>query len=178
MVATRRVACSIPPLSGDWRRPDPPPDCTENEEADAEIRRRENVRNPGKKRVFSRWSVSICIAVPSGEGGIRTLGDVAATPVFETGPIGRSGTSPNAFSSLPFLILRYNILYVQDRFQVGHARTLTARTCQSADAWRKTSANSTSANPGRPTYVMSGGLYSPSEGSDSYSIGSLRHDWS
>src|SRR5215472_14728371 len=30
----------------------------------------------------------------SGEGGIRTLGDVAATPVFETGPIGRSGTSP------------------------------------------------------------------------------------
>ena len=30
----------------------------------------------------------------SGEGGIRTLGDVAATPVFETGPIGHSGTSP------------------------------------------------------------------------------------
>ena len=30
----------------------------------------------------------------SGEGGIRTLGDIAATPVFETGPIGHSGTSP------------------------------------------------------------------------------------
>ncbi len=30
----------------------------------------------------------------SGEGGIRTLGDVAATSVFETDPIGRSGTSP------------------------------------------------------------------------------------
>ena len=30
----------------------------------------------------------------SGEGGIRTLGRVAPTPVFETGPIGRSGTSP------------------------------------------------------------------------------------
>ena len=30
----------------------------------------------------------------NGEGGIRTLGGVAATPVFETGPIGRSGTSP------------------------------------------------------------------------------------
>src|SRR5712691_7468501 len=30
----------------------------------------------------------------SGEGGIRTLGRLAPTPVFETGPIGRSGTSP------------------------------------------------------------------------------------
>src|SRR5262245_12427030 len=30
----------------------------------------------------------------SGEGGIRTLGSIAATPVFETGPIGHSGTSP------------------------------------------------------------------------------------
>ena len=30
----------------------------------------------------------------SGEGGIRTLGEIAPTPVFETGPIGRSGTSP------------------------------------------------------------------------------------
>jgi integrase len=33
----------------------------------------------------------------SGEGGIRTLGRIAPTPVFETGPIGRSGTSPNGF---------------------------------------------------------------------------------
>src|SRR5436190_8628180 len=30
----------------------------------------------------------------SGEGGIRTLGRISPTPVFETGPIGRSGTSP------------------------------------------------------------------------------------
>lgn len=30
----------------------------------------------------------------SGEGGIRTLGKLAPTPVFETGPFGRSGTSP------------------------------------------------------------------------------------
>ena len=30
----------------------------------------------------------------NGEGGIRTLGGASATPVFETGPIGRSGTSP------------------------------------------------------------------------------------
>ena len=29
-----------------------------------------------------------------GEGGIRTLGRLASTPVFETGPFGRSGTSP------------------------------------------------------------------------------------
>lgn len=31
----------------------------------------------------------------SGEGGIRTLGGVNATSVFETDPIGRSGTSPS-----------------------------------------------------------------------------------
>src|SRR5690349_8508924 len=30
----------------------------------------------------------------SGEGGIRTLGRIAPTPVFETGPFNRSGTSP------------------------------------------------------------------------------------
>src|SRR6516164_7776471 len=35
----------------------------------------------------------------SGEGGIRTLGDLATTPVFETGPIGHSGTSPYGFSA-------------------------------------------------------------------------------
>src|SRR5262245_61986327 len=38
--------------------------------------------------------VSRCVT--SGEGGIRTLGTVACTPVFETGPIGRSGTSPGS----------------------------------------------------------------------------------
>src|SRR5437773_5954047 len=36
----------------------------------------------------------------SGEGGIRTLGLVAQTPVFETGPIGRSGTSPGIWPAL------------------------------------------------------------------------------
>lgn len=29
-----------------------------------------------------------------GEGGIRTLGDIAATPVFKTGALNRSATSP------------------------------------------------------------------------------------
>jgi hypothetical protein len=41
--------------------------------------------------------VSSCVfgnVKKSGEGGIRTLGTVARTPVFETGPIGHSGTSP------------------------------------------------------------------------------------
>ena len=61
---------------------------------------------------------NFCLVVKvkkSGEGGIRTLGDVAATPVFETGPIGRSGTSPCGFSSWSFLILRHSILGVQKR---------------------------------------------------------------
>ena len=35
----------------------------------------------------------------SGEGGIRTLGTVARTPVFETGPIDHSGTSPERRSN-------------------------------------------------------------------------------
>jgi hypothetical protein len=57
----------------------------------------------------------------SGEGGIRTLGDVAATPVFETGPIGRSGTSPNALlfrayvNSTAHLSFRFTTAYTTDR---------------------------------------------------------------
>ena len=39
--------------------------------------------------------------VESGEGGIRTLGTLACTPVFETGPIGHSGTSSGGTSSTP-----------------------------------------------------------------------------
>ena len=35
----------------------------------------------------------------SGEGGIRTLGELSPTPVFETGPIGRSGTSPRYYDT-------------------------------------------------------------------------------
>jgi hypothetical protein len=31
----------------------------------------------------------------SGEAGIRTLGRASTTPVFETGPFGHSGTSPD-----------------------------------------------------------------------------------
>ena len=38
----------------------------------------------------------------NGEGGIRTLGILADTPVFETGPINHSGTSPTA-PTHPFL---------------------------------------------------------------------------
>ena len=36
----------------------------------------------------------------NGEGGIRTLGMVAHTPVFETGPIDHSGTSPERFQRI------------------------------------------------------------------------------
>jgi hypothetical protein len=36
----------------------------------------------------------ILTATYSGERGIRTLGEVAPTSVFETDPIGRSGISP------------------------------------------------------------------------------------
>ncbi len=36
-------------------------------------------------------------ALNGGEAGIRTLGHLAATPVFETGPFDHSGTSPSCF---------------------------------------------------------------------------------
>jgi hypothetical protein len=49
------------------------------------------LRTVGRKKGTFTFFVNI---PQCGEGGIRTLGDVAATPVFETGPIGRSGTSP------------------------------------------------------------------------------------
>jgi hypothetical protein len=35
----------------------------------------------------------------SGEAGIRTLGTLAGTPVFKTGAIGRSATSPDGHTS-------------------------------------------------------------------------------
>ena len=50
------------------------------------------------------------ISKTSGEGGIRTLGDVAATPVFETGPIGHSGTSPK--TEYAPMIARRRHLYI------------------------------------------------------------------
>ncbi len=40
----------------------------------------------------------------SGEGGIRTLGELAPTPVFETGTIGHSVTSPDWFSRAVLLL--------------------------------------------------------------------------
>ncbi len=42
----------------------------------------------------------------NGEGGIRTRGEASPTPVFETGPFGRSGTSPTLIF-LGFEPLRY-----------------------------------------------------------------------
>ena len=38
--------------------------------------------------------VTTGVLFESGEGGIRTLGELAPTPVFETGTIGHSVTSP------------------------------------------------------------------------------------
>ena len=45
-------------------------------------RRREKLR---KYRGFSHQAAPISIGSGNGEGGIRTLGDLATTPVFETG---------------------------------------------------------------------------------------------
>lgn len=45
-----------------------------------------NREGPSSRR--SIWKI--------GGGGIRTLGDVTATPVFKTGAFGRSATPPNA----------------------------------------------------------------------------------
>ena len=67
-----------------------------------------NVPKPGdreRKRLFENDPKSLenkrilqlsDVNQSSGEGGIRTLGTVARTPVFETGPIDHSGTSPMA----------------------------------------------------------------------------------
>ena len=51
------------------------------------------------------WEVGgsqpIEIVGTGGEGGIRTLGTLAGTTVFETAPIDRSGTSPSHPGTLP-----------------------------------------------------------------------------
>ena len=43
---------------------------------------------------FSGASFAVSFYGPSGEGGIRTREGASPLPVFETGPFGRSGTSP------------------------------------------------------------------------------------
>jgi hypothetical protein len=49
---------------------------------------------------FHRFLLTpIGMARMNGEGGIRTLGRLASTSVFETDPIGRSGTSPQRFGT-------------------------------------------------------------------------------
>ena len=59
-----------------------------NAHGDNVVSLREPLENSGK--------TAICQRKPNGEGGIRTLGDLATTPVFETGPISHSGTSPGS----------------------------------------------------------------------------------
>lgn len=44
----------------------------------------------------SRQQVTLTASIMSGEAGIRTLGLLAETPVFKTGAIGHSATSPAA----------------------------------------------------------------------------------
>ena len=51
-----------------------------------------------------------------GEGGIRTLGTVAHTTVFETVPFDRSGTSPSILI-LQFLFIGFYILLAEIIFQ-------------------------------------------------------------
>ncbi len=45
---------------------------------------------------MNKLSIQINILSSGGEGGIRTLGTLACTTVFETAPFDRSGTSPHA----------------------------------------------------------------------------------
>ena len=44
----------------------------------------------------AREGVTKTPSLQSGEAGIRTLGTLTGTPVFKTGAIGRSATSPAA----------------------------------------------------------------------------------
>ncbi len=55
--------------------------------------------NPRKHGVFRKLSIIIrYLGLRGGETGIRTLGGVAPTTVFETAPIDHSGTSPRCVS--------------------------------------------------------------------------------
>ena len=51
---------------------------------------------PPKRRANFIYREFAVLFGSGGEGGIRTHGTVARTPVFETGPIDHSGTSPGA----------------------------------------------------------------------------------
>ena len=50
---------------------------------------------PGGVDLGASETLSETIEVRGGEGGIRTHGGIAATPVFKTGALNRSATSPD-----------------------------------------------------------------------------------
>ncbi len=77
----------------------------ENAGAAATALKNTKIKNPQETKPISaiadQQSASyLSSCEKSGEGGIRTPDDVAATPVFKTGAINRSATSPNGKSSL------------------------------------------------------------------------------
>ena len=58
---------------------------------------RRNRRNEQKSQPQAKSrGCDVSSVITNGEGGIRTHGDASATPVFETGPFSRSGTSPRS----------------------------------------------------------------------------------
>ena len=56
-------------------------------------------RNPLGLRLHETDRDGVSLSETSGEAGIRTLGRISPTSVFETDPIGHSGTSPNSSGS-------------------------------------------------------------------------------
>jgi integrase len=95
---------------------EPASNCTENAPVEVGVTSAESTEIPeenGTTRVALHETAPTCI---SGEAGIRTLGRASTTPVFKTGPFGRSGTSPGSGGRWP-TASESSVIY-----QLGHLR--------------------------------------------------------
>src|SRR5258708_1591413 len=87
-----RAMChpSVRPTPTPQISPSPPKDSSGREQT---RRDKKSLWHSGLYWIFGRNWMALD-GPDGGEGGIRTHGTLAGTPVFETGPIDHSGTSP------------------------------------------------------------------------------------
>ena len=79
----------------------------------------------------SRHRVTMTACGWSGEAGIRTLGWREPTPVFKTGAIGRSATSPSDLNSCAKTLCEVRSLFAQSCYPFQLPFSIASQPCRS-----------------------------------------------